>query len=281
MKKRTRLIILIVILFIVAHFTFSSSRSTQNSLLTDRLTVYIYQPAIKVFKGVTGFFSDLVNQYILLVQAQKENKILSEAVHNLKIRNRSLQLLLNQKNDQGKVENKFSYLGKRFKRVRILGFDPFAQSKTMWIDTGMKDGIQVNMVVMSGDGLVGRVIQVFDKSSKVLLLIDSYFSVDSINERSGLRSVVRGMRGDELEATRLPYLSQVEYLERGHEMKKGDVLVTSGLSGLYPEGIPIGKVVDVKEVDAKFFDKSLVVPAVDFLKLKWLYVLSNELVSRD
>lgn len=273
MKKRIRLIILIIILFLLAHFTFTSSRKDNETLITDRLVASVYQPVTHLFHSITNFFSELFDQYVILFHVKEENRGLKESIQRLKLKNRSLEVLLGSKKDETRADRKFAYLNKKLKRVNILGFDPFSQSKTIWIDAGRDDGIDLNQVVVSGDGLVGRVIQIFDKSSKVLLLIDSYFSVDSINERTKLRCLVRGLRTGELEASRLPYLSRVEYLQQGNEMFTGDRLVTSGLGGIYPKGIPIGRLIDVKELKSEYFEKSLVMPAVDFLKLQGIYVL--------
>lgn len=133
--------------------------------------------------------------------------------------------------------------------------------------------MQVNNIVVVGDGLVGRVLQTFARSSKILLLIDQGFSVDAVNERSSIRILVSGMNDETLATIRQPFLTQVEYLENAAEMREHDVLVTSGLGGIFPPGIPIGTVDHVSYSDKNLFDKAWVLPAVDFTKLTHVYVL--------
>lgn len=97
--------------------------------------------------------------------------------------------------------------------------------------------------------------------------------MDTVNQRTKLRCLVQGIDENDLKAQRMPYLSQIEFFERGQEMKEGDLLVTSGVGKMYPSGIPVGHVTEIKIGDAGFFENSLVVPSVDFAKLGSLYVL--------
>lgn len=275
MKSRVRLVILLVILFLVAHLTFTDRRLPRQALFTDRIIVAIYKPITEVFRAVAGFFTRMMDDYVWLVHVKRENKVLKELLGHVKLENQSLKLQLAQQKDAKAFQEKFSFLGKRWLPVTILGFDPFLPSKTLWIDAGREEGVRVNQVVVCGDGLVGRVIQVFEATSKVLLLIDSQFAVDVINERTRMRALVSGVGSGKLEAKRLPFLSRVEFSERGHEMMPGDRLVTSGLGGLYPKGIPVGRVAQLTLQEGELFEEVLVLPAVDFMKLDSIYVLTD------
>jgi rod shape-determining protein MreC len=121
--------------------------------------------------------------------------------------------------------------------------DPFTQKVV--IGRGSQQGVQNGSPVVSEDGMIGQVTRVFPMQSEVTLLTDKDQAVPVEIVRTGLRSIVYGTPGgDTLELHFVPISADVV---------AGDELVTSGLDGVYPQGLPVAKVVRVdKQADTAF-----------------------------
>jgi len=125
--------------------------------------------------------------------------------------------------------------------------------------------------VVTSDGLIGRVIAVAGAYARVQLIIDRGASVGAMLERSGQQGVLRGRGRDPLELAYIPLQADVEI---------GDAVVTAGIDGVYPQGIPIGTVVEVAPGD-ELFRLVLVAPAVDFSRMSHAYLLQGLDLPRD
>lgn len=276
MKKALRLLVAVLVLIFLVYTTYTPKRQgKRKAFVLDRAVVSVYQYVIEVYGETTRALGDLVDKYFFLVGKHDENIKLKQTVNLLKIQNQALRTDLGKKQEDDKAEIKYKYMNREVVRANILGFDPFSQSRTILIKGGKDHGFQPNSVVITTDGLVGRIIEVFNRSSKVLLVIDNYFSVDVLNQRTNMRCLVKGLSLNRLEANRFAFLSQVEFLQQGQELRNGDELFTSGLAGIYPPGIFVGRVIRTEYSRDGYFEKSLVLPAVDFTKLKEVYVLKE------
>lgn len=125
--------------------------------------------------------------------------------------------------------------------------------------------LAVNQAVLTSRGLVGRVVLVADPYAKVQLVTDRAASVGALIQRTRRQGLVRGTGSGELELT---------YLPRQSDVRTGDRVVTSGIDGVFPRGIPIGTVASV-ETGADLFHRIHLAPAVDFGTLDHAYVLER------
>jgi rod shape-determining protein MreC len=146
---------------------------------------------------------------------------------------------------------------------------PYAQS--IVVAVGRKDGVEVGDPVVTQRGLVGRVIRVADRSSRVVLLTDELSAVSALDAATEGQGIVRRGQGPR-SALRLDRVPK-EQVIRG-----GDTIVTAGwrtarLSSLYPRGIPIGKVTSVGQTDTYPYKQVQVEPFVDFASLDAVLVL--------
>jgi rod shape-determining protein MreC len=122
--------------------------------------------------------------------------------------------------------------------------DPANWWRTVQIDLGSRDGLRVNFPVLTADGLVGRVSSVGLTRSQVTLVGDPNCKVAARVNNDTHDSGVIGPSGP-LETE----LVELGYLSRNANLKPGQAVLTSGEGGIFPPGIPIGKVVDVQPVD--------------------------------
>ena len=148
----------------------------------------------------------------------------------------------------------------------IINKDISNYSDTMIINVGSKDGINVNMTVISDQGLVGHIISVTESTAKVQTIVDTASTLSCLVTTSRDALIARGTISENstLKATFIP--TQATILE-------GDKIETSGLGGIYPKGIHIGtikQVVNTKNITDRY---AIIQTAVDFSKLETVLVI--------
>jgi len=154
----------------------------------------------------------------------------------------------------------------------VIARDPSGVLKTIVIGAGTDQGVHVDQVVLSEQGVVGRVSEAGSNYAKVLLITDSASSVSALVQTSRSSGIVRGQYGDSL---------VMEWILQSDPVKSGDVVVTAGLGigtelrSLYPKGLVIGTVVDVTRAEVSAYQRAVVAPAVDFRKLENVLVVTD------
>jgi rod shape-determining protein MreC len=139
------------------------------------------------------------------------------------------------------------------------------------IDKGTGDGLRSDMAVIAPAGVVGRVIQPISRASKVQLLIDRNAAAGALIERTRAQGVVVGTGGDEL---------RMDYVSGSADVKAGDVVVTSGIDGIYPKGFVLGQIQSVQR-GAGGYSAIVIKPAVDFTSLEAVLVVLTPPVASD
>jgi len=154
-----------------------------------------------------------------------------------------------------------------FTAARVIGKEQAALSKTLWINKGSAHGLAPGMPVLVAPGLIGRLTDVSWNSSKVLLLIDENSNVDVLIQRTRVQGIVRGAgsRG-----------CVIRYISKIQDVKEGDLVVTSGMSNIFPKGLLVGKVSHVDRMDVGLFLQIRVVPFADFATLEEVMVLTDQ-----
>ncbi len=143
--------------------------------------------------------------------------------------------------------------------AKVIAKEPSNWESAVIIDKGKKDGVSENMAVITELGLAGRVFEVANNSSKVILINDPNFGVAALLQRSREEGIVSGSINGSC---------RMKYLYPNSDVKIGDVVITSGLSQEFPKGILIGSVADT-EGDASGLSKNCVIsPAVNISRLE-------------
>lgn len=150
--------------------------------------------------------------------------------------------------------------------ARIIAREPGNWYNTVTINKGTRDGVQVNMPVITHGGLVGRVSSVTIRQAEVLLLLDQRSAVGGMLQRTREMGIVRGFAGEE-ETLRMIYLP------RDAEVQIGDNVVTSGLGGIFPKGLLIGTVAEVKTEEYGLAQYAVIEAAADFEHLEEVLVI--------
>jgi rod shape-determining protein MreC len=147
--------------------------------------------------------------------------------------------------------------------AEIIAASASPDFRTLTIDKGTLYGLQPDMAVIAPAGVVGRIVVPSVRASKVQLLIDRNAAVGAIIERSRAQGVAMG-GGDQ----RL----RLEYVSEAADVVVGDLVVTSGIDGIFPKGFTIGSV-DVVEKSGPSYKRITVKPAVDFSSLEEILVV--------
>jgi rod shape-determining protein MreC len=147
-----------------------------------------------------------------------------------------------------------------------IGENPSNLLFTIFIDVGVRDGVAPGMPVITDRGLVGRIIRAGPNVAEVLLLIDPSSAVNARVLNSRVAGIVRGSIESEL---------IMEHIPQGERISPGDIIVTSGLGGTFPDKLVIGQVVEVSHRDADMFQTAYVRPAVDFSRIETVLVITT------
>lgn len=159
--------------------------------------------------------------------------------------------------------------------AEIIGAGATPDFRTVTIDKGTSDGLRPDMAVIAPAGVVGRIVVPSARAAKVQLLIDRNAAVGAIVERSRAQGVIVGAGGGGGE-DRL----QMEYVSEVFDVVVGDLVVTSGIDGIYPKGFAIGRVESV-EKSGSAYKRITVRPAVRFSSLESVLVVLTPTPERD
>lgn len=239
---------------------------TGTSVL-KKIVMEAAEPVQKMFSTSVEAVENAWRRYIHLVGLEEENRKLNRTINVLR---EELNLYKEGNLEAQRLKKLLSLQDTyphRFIASRVIGKELSMISKTLWIDKGEKDGLVSGMPVLVSPGLIGRLTDVTWHSSKVLLLVDENSNVDVLIQRTRVQGIARGAgsRGCVL-----------RYVPKIQDVKAGDVVVTSGLSNLFPKGLLVGKVSYVNRVDAGLFSKIYVAPFADLASVEEVMVLAAE-----
>ena len=184
-----------------------------------------------------------------------ETQIELQRLRALVDRSRGLERLLELR-DQSKLTTK---------AAEIIAAGATPDFRTVTIDKGTRDGIQSDMAVLAPGGVVGRIVVPSFRAAKVQLLIDRNAAAGAVIERSRAQGVVIG-GGDE--RLRMEYVSELA------DVVIGDMVMTSGIDGIFPKGFIIGTVDEV-EKSGNAYKRIVVKPALDFRSLEAVLVVTQ------
>jgi rod shape-determining protein MreC len=262
--------IAITLVLLVAMFAFGSGgRTTGAENLLGTATSGVQSVFSGIANGVGKFFRNIFSPSDL----EQENIALKEQVAQLQQQAQTMQELLAE-NERLKsllsyVENNTSYA---YITARVITKDPGYYFDTFVINAGYNDGVSVNDAVITGQGLVGRVVETGGTYSKVMSIIDSRSSVSGTVERTRDNGVVNGTAQSESSGG----LSEMIFLPLEAELLPGDRVISNGLGGIFPSGFFIGTVMEVSNTGTASTGKTVRIdPAVDFLHLEEVMIVKK------
>ena len=229
-----------------------------------RMMIAFVAPFQELATHVVKTVQDSWWRYFFLVSVARENQQLLQQLAE------SQQKIIQQRELELENQRLRELLG--FKRAlpapviaaEIIGKDPSAWFKTVIIDKGSTDGLRRGLPAVSSSGVVGQIIEVSARQSRLMLIIDRNSGADALVQRTRARGIVKGTSQDDC------YL---DYVLHADDVRVGDLVVSSGFDGVYPKGLLIGTVTAVDFKGGDFFKDVQVTPAVDFDKLEEVLII--------
>jgi len=264
-KYKTAILIIALLVIALMILSFNLKYGAERGFFSK----IVLQAVAPVQKGLNASIKNIRDawlRYIFLVGIEEENKNLKKKINELKsviisyqegyLEAQRLKKLLSLTDD-------YNY---NFIPARVIGREQAALSKTILINKGTVQGLKAGMPVVVPPGLIGRLVDVSWHASKVLLFIDENSNIDAIVQRTRMQGIISGAGSRGL---------ILKYISKTQDVQEGDVIVSSGMGGVFPKGLLIGQVSHVDRLEASLFLKINVAPFVDFSKLEEVLVLAS------
>ena len=217
--------------------------------------------AASVIRAVTGTYSN----YVGLRYAQVENEQLKQQVADLEVRLQEQRALAARAAQLESLLKLRDVTQLPTLAAEVIAGNPNPGLLTVTVNRGSADGVQADMAVISPKGVVGRVIgPVASHAARVQLLIDQAAAVAVLAERTRIGGLVVGAEGD-------PPL-RMEMVSNAADVIAGDVVVASGVDGIYPKGFVVGTI-ETSERGARIYKSITVKPAVEFSSLEEVLIV--------
>jgi rod shape-determining protein MreC len=262
-RYRTPLLIILTLLLVFSIL----SLSLKHSPVTQRvqsLVVSMTAPGLEGMEYVGRRAKQLWLGYVYLVDVRRENAELKRQVEEFRQRQvrfkeaqeslTRLEALLDLKRQVA-----LPVIG-----ARVIAYDPSLWSRCAIIDQGKAQGVEEGLPVLAPQGVVGRVVDVYPQYSKVMLIVDRKSGADAMVQRTRIRGVLKGLGGNRC---------SLDFVPKNADVQVGDLVLASGLVGVYPKGLVFGKVTKADKKKPGVFQEIEVTPDVDLSALEEVLVI--------
>jgi rod shape-determining protein MreC len=270
-SKRMMVILGVIVLIAVSVIILSiNSKRSYTSYGMGGVALTLVAPFQEIVTDAIRFSRSIWRHYFNLVTTSQENERLD----------RDLRQALEYKHRQNEIElSNFrlrQLLGfretvtQKFVAAEVIGKDPSPWFKTIVIDKGLQDGVAKGMPVVMPEGIVGLVTNAAHHYATVLLLIDQNSAIDALVQDTRARGIVEGEPAGRC---------RLKYVLRKYDVAEGEIVIASGLDGVFPKGFRIGYISEVTKPNAGIFQEVTVTPYVDFEKLEEVLIVLDRPVK--
>jgi rod shape-determining protein MreC len=222
-------------------------------------------PVEKAIVNTQKFFYNTWHNYLYLRGVRRENRQLKAQLDQMKLEQVRLK-------EDAEMARRIQYL-LAFKEqhidgtvaAQVIGTSGSDQSRVLYIDKGSGDGLKTDMAVITPNGIVGKIVQVFPDSAQVLPINDQMSGVGVALKTTRLQGILRGGAGG---------TTTVQYIMADERVQPGEDVITSGGDRIFPKGLPVGKVVDVQPGKDMFLNIR-VTPSVQLDGLEEVLVITK------
>jgi len=232
----------------------------------EQFIIEIAAPFQRLIRQTINATRDFWTNYFYLVDVRSENRRLKREMESFrKEQSRYKELVTAHERLRSLLQFK-EVVQRPAVAAQVIGLDPTGWFKSVIIDKGKNAGLRWDMPVVNASGVVGRIVSVSSNYAKVLLIIDQNSAIDCLTQRSRDRGMVKGTSGQ---------VCKMDYMAKSSNATVGDMVITSGLGGVFPKGLPVGVISGVEAGEGKLFKDIDVMPSVDFSKLEEVLVIQN------
>ena len=244
----------------------SGGQDAQSVRLIRLWAADLVTPAERIIHGTTEGAANLWNGYLDLRHTREQNRELQQTVDRLRLEQASL-LEDARQGQRLQALNKFqeSYIYKTIS-AQVIGTSGSTQSDVIYLDKGAADGLKPDMAVITGDGIVGKVRDVFDHSAQVLMINDQTSGAGVVLETTRIRGILRGNAAGQ---------PQVINILNDSRIQPGEHVLTAGGDQIFPRGLPVGVVEKVvRDTERGSFINVIVKPAANLQHLDEVLVIT-------
>ena len=239
-------------------------RYEKSNLFFESIVVWFFSPIQNLLTSTTSYVSDAFDHYFFLVETSKENDRLLLKVNLLSKKNNEL---IERNKLLERSDNLIEFLDKDerpFVIAKVIGYDATQWSKVIFINRGTNHKVQKNSSVMNNAGVIGHVIHSSPNSSKVLLITDGRSAVDSLFQETRESGITVGTGEN---------ICKMKFVPISAKINLGDKVISSGLGGVFPKGLVVGRVVDIVKQSQELFQDIMVEPSADLSNIEEVIVL--------
>ena len=234
----------------------------------QRGIVEFIAPVAKSFQVSVRALKNVYEDYVALRKTHEENAQLREQItrlhtqlteyHEAFLENQRLRRLLDFK----------TTIKAEAIPAQVVVHDPTGWFQTLIVDKGAQDGVQADMPVVNDEGVVGRIMDVSDRYSRVVLITDPANAIDGMIERNRMRGILSGKDAS---------TCYLKYIRGNFDVQMGDLIITSGRDGIFPKGLRLGRVKGVRKDPVVLFQTVEVEPAVRLSALEEVLILRRDI----
>jgi rod shape-determining protein MreC len=262
-RYRTPLLLVLTLLLVFSVLSLGLKRSPALSKVQE-MVVSMTAPGLEGLEYVGRSVKQLWQGYFYLVEVRRQNAELQRQLEEYKQREvrfqeaqqamTRLEVLLDLKRQVA-----LPVIG-----ARVIAYDPTLWSRSAIINQGKAQGVKEGLPVLAPQGIVGRIVVVYPEYSKVMLIVDRKSGADAMVQRTRVRGILKGKGGNRC---------SLEFVPKNADVQVGDLVLASGLVGLYPKGLVFGKVTAANKKNPGVFQEIEVSPNVDLSTLEEVLVV--------
>ena len=243
----------------------SSGHRGRDPNLVDRAVLWVAAPIQDALTSITNGIGGGVSGYLALRGSHEEALACRTELAETRA---ELHTLKEAEGTNARLKAMLGYVESTVQpeiAARVIGINLSPHFLSMRINRGEDDGVHKGMPVVTPEGVVGQVISAVGGSADVMLVSDPQSKVGVTLQRSRVRATAVGVGEGKLLA--------LDNAARADDVVDGDLVITSGTDGIFPQGLVVGKIEDVKHVSTGMFLSAGVVPAVNLQRVEEVLVV--------
>jgi rod shape-determining protein MreC len=266
--RRLRGVLLAFFLLAILFYVFTMNFKAPSEVgVLRRGVLEALDPVLSVLHFSSRYIDDTIKEYVVLKQVRQENEKLRKEVHELENRLTAYQEAFLENQRLRRLLDFRNTVGIKAIAAQVVVHDPSGWFQTVIIDKGSREGIEPDMAVVDEEGVVGRVAEVSDHYSRVVLITDPESAIDALVQRNRMRGIITGK--DEKSCL-------LRYVRSNLDVRTGDLVVTSGKDGIFPKGLRLGIVREVVKDPVDLFQTIVVQPIVNPNNVEEVLVIRNQ-----
>lgn len=263
LKPNWRISFKIAIFLLVAFLAVLNLTGANKKI--KNLCYQISSPIQRFFWKGGDKLSDFFSTIFQIKMLKEENENLKLKIHQLMAEN--TELYKYEKENEILREALGFGLGREFEVIQTQIISKDVQGDSILIDKGKRDGIEENMPVITAQKvLVGKVSEVFEKHARVMLISNKKSSLNGTIQEKDIDGIIQGKGFQKI---------SFEFIPRDKLLEKEDIVITSQLKGVFPNGLLIGKVLNVKKSDTEPFQSAELEPFFDIKATDTFFIITN------